>query len=86
MDYENNSEGFGVRDMDLSRGQLETRRHARMMKESCTMIEDDDEAVQCFTVAQRAEQQLDEVFRSEESQERMDRVREEQERTIDLSI
>lgn len=64
-------EQFSPRDIPLTRAQAEAKDHARMMKEACKDIEDSDQAVRCFTIAQEAEQELDESFRTKESKERI---------------
>lgn len=78
-----NGESFSPRDIPLTRAEAEARDHARMMKESCKDIEDSDKAVRCFTVAQEAEQELTESFRSEESKQNIADVRDND--VIDLS-
>ena len=78
------AEGNPIRATDLNRQQAEIRKQIKDMKGSCTELQDDEEAVQCLSETKNFEDNMSDVFRSEENTRKMERVSEQEEDGISI--
>lgn len=78
-EIEDFSRDFSARDVSLTRKQADIRKRIKDLKSACTYLEDDEEAVQCMNEAKQFEDSISDVFRSESSERRIERVSQEEE-------
>jgi len=60
---------FDSSGVDVSRQELRLKRDVDRLKEGCTLLEDSEEAVQCFSLVQEFDDSLDSVIRGRQARD-----------------
>lgn len=77
-DYITGSNGeedaYPIRATGLNRQQAKVRKQVKELKDSCTGLQNDEEAVSCLRETKRYEDNMSEIFRSDRKNRRMEQV------------
>lgn len=64
-------DGFGPRDVTLTRNEVRIKRSIDRIQERCGDLEDNDAAVQCFSLTQEMDREFDNVIRESRGERRV---------------